>query len=106
MSGERLRRFMKDHRIGFSASDFYFERIHNMRHVNDWEVLKYIHCLEKYFSMNDMRFFVRSNDEEAKQFVLIFANADLHVNILADEKETKDYIRAYKRYYEHVHLAE
>ncbi|PHD69780.1 hypothetical protein [Bacillus toyonensis] len=104
LRGEALKSFIANNRIGFSASDFPFERIRGRHHENDWEVLKYIHCLHKYFSK--MRYFVRSQDEEAKQFVIIFANADLHVNILAIENDSIDYARAYKRYYDYVHFSE
>ncbi|KMQ15280.1 hypothetical protein [Bacillus mycoides] len=104
LRGEALKSFISRNRIGFSASDFPFERIRGRHHENDWEVLKYIHCLHKYFSK--MRYFVRSQDEEAKQFVIIFANADLHVNILAIENDSIDYARAYKRYYDYIHFSE
>ncbi|MGG1164792.1 hypothetical protein [Bacillus mycoides] len=103
LGGESLENFIVNHRIGFSVSDFPL-CTYGTRHENDWEVLKYIHCLHKYFSK--MRYFVRSQDDEAKQFVIIFANADLHVNILAIENDSIDYARAYKRYYEHVHFSE
>lgn len=104
LRGEALKSFIANNRIGFSASDFPFERVHMRYHENDWEVLKYIHCLHKYLSK--MRYFVCSQDEEAKQFVIIFANVDLHVNIFAIENDSIDYARAYKRYYEHVHFSE
>ncbi|MED0826559.1 hypothetical protein [Bacillus pacificus] len=103
LRGESLKSFIANNRIGFSASDFPLN-VRGTRHVNDWEVLKYIHCMAKF--MTDMRYFVRYQDEEAKQFVIIFANADLHVNILAIENDSIDYARAYKRYYEHVHFSE
>lgn len=101
---EALKSFIANNRIGFSASDFPFEHVHGRHHENDWEVLKYIHCMTKF--MSDMRYFVRFQDDEAKQFVIIFANADLHVNILAIENDSIDYARAYKRYYEYVHFSE
>lgn len=98
---DAMNMFLQSNNIGFTIGDFWHEGINNKYHENDWAVLKYIHCVVKY--MSSKRYFTQGTEED-KHFVVIFLNCDLQLQLLTnDSDESIDYIKAWKRYIEHVH---
>ena len=99
-NGELLKAFIENHRIGLNEADFPYERISGKHHENNWEVLKHVHCLQKYFS--DKRYFTRESDNITKHFALYFANGEYHANVYAKEDDIESEAKAMKRYFMYV----
>ncbi len=97
---ELLITFIENHRIGLNEADFPYGRISSKHHENNWEVLRHVHCLQKYFS--DKRYFTRASDNVTKHFALYFANVEYHANVYSREDDIESEAKATKRYFTHV----
>ncbi|MET3658588.1 hypothetical protein [Sporosarcina psychrophila] len=94
---ELLKAFIVNHRIGLNEADFPYGRISSKHHENNWEVLRHVHCLQKYFS--DKRYFTRASDNVTKHFALYFANVEYHANVYSKEDDIESEAKATKRYF-------